>query len=126
MPPATYDLEIYRGDTHAWEWLLQDAGGAPWSVSGATGKAEIRVGSGQPVLAELVVTLVAPNTVKADLDAATSAALTAATARWDLQLTYTSPARVVTVIAGSVKITGDITDSGTLPLMAAAALRAAG
>lgn len=116
MMPGPFSLTIYRGDTHAWRFTLwQDvAQSAPLDLTGIAVKAEIRDRpAGTPVFAiPLIVTL--PNIIDAKLDATETAQLPSS-GRWDLQLTDAS-GWVSTVLAGAVKVVGDITDSTGEPV----------
>lgn len=111
MTPGRFDLDIYRGDTYAWRFLLwQDvATTVPVDLTGATAKAEIRdqPGGGQVGAMTCVVTL--PNIIEATLPAAVSATLPTA-AVWDLEVTFPG-VRVNTMLAGEVTVTADVTSS---------------
>jgi hypothetical protein len=121
MTPGNYALAIYRGDTHAWQFTLwADLDKTiPVDLTGVTVKAEIRVATGAPTLATLNLTVTPPNIVLAELDPAQTRPLPTS-ARWDFQLTDDASGRVTTIIAGPVKVSGDITESdasrGVVPL----------
>jgi hypothetical protein len=122
VTPGNFPLDIYRGDTHAWRFVLwQDTAKTdPVDLAGIAVKAEIRERPGGADITPLSLVVTLPNIIDASLSSAETAGLPAS-GRWDLQLTDAG-GRVATVLAGSVKVAGDITDS-----MAAAALaRAAG
>lgn len=110
--PQSMALAIYRGDCYSrsFTFWTDEAGTVPYDLTGATAQAEIRAKPGSPVLATLDCTVTQPNTVDIDLDAVQSAALPTGKAAWDLQLTYPDGC-VQTVVAGSVNVTADITDS---------------
>lgn len=111
MMPGAYSLAIYRGDSHAWRFVLwQDAARTqPADLAGITAKAEIRDRPAGPVIFPIPLTVTLPNIIDALLVATATAQLPAA-GRWDLQLTDAS-GWVSTILAGLVKVTGDITDS---------------
>ena len=112
--PTQVPLKIYCGDDHHWTFhlFLDEANTLPYNFPvGTVAKAEIRVKSGQPVLATLDCDVTPPNVVDADLDSAQSGQLSGK-ASWDLQLTFPgTPPRVKTPLGGPVTITADITDS---------------
>jgi hypothetical protein len=127
MMPGAYSLNIYRGDTHAWRFVLwQDAEKTiPVDLNGIAVKAEIRDRPAGLVIQALHITVTLPNFVDASLTSEETAALPAS-GRWDLQLTDAMD-WVSTVLAGNVKVTGDITDSTGEPVGATtAAQRRAG
>lgn len=109
--PQAMNLDVYRGDSYRWTFTIWANAGAsvPFDLTGAVAKAEIRSKPGAPVLATLACTVTQPNTIDAALDAVQSATL-AGTGVWDLQLTFPDSS-VKTVVAGTVKITSDVTDS---------------
>ena len=113
MTPATYPLEIYRGDSAHWQFRLwNDTGHTdPLDLTDAVPKAEIRDKPAGTILAVLDCLIELPNTIEVDLPADKSAALPIASAKWDLQITFPASGNVNTYVAGSVKITADITDS---------------
>jgi hypothetical protein len=111
MMPGAFPLAIYRGDTSAWVFVLwgdvdkTDA----IDLTGYTVKAEIRNAPGGATIIPLDIVVTLPNTVSAGLSPSASRGLPAS-GRWDLQLT--DPTGIVeTILAGPVKVTGDITDS---------------
>jgi hypothetical protein len=114
--PAEYPLELYRGDTYQWTFVLwQDADRTvPYDLTGIDVKAEIRDRPSGALIIPLTLTVTPPNSILAVLDAAGSKLLPIAGA-WDLQLTDPAGGLVNTVIAGPVSVTPDITDS-TPPL----------
>jgi hypothetical protein len=118
--PQQMPLDVYRGDSYHWQITLwtdasdmpQRSGPmAPFDLSGAVAKAEIRLKPGSPVLALLACTVTQPNTVDIRLSALQSTALSGK-AVWDLQLTFPDSS-VKTVVAGPVIVTSDVTDSLT-------------
>jgi hypothetical protein len=126
MMPGAFSLNIYRGDTHAWRFVLwQDtAKTIPVDLNGMTVKAEIRDRPAGTVIHSIPVLVTQPNIIDATLTAAATAQLPAA-GRWDLQITDAA-GWVSTVLAGNVKVVGDITDSTGEPVSDAAAGRKAG
>lgn len=108
--PAAYPLRLYRGDSYHWQFKLwaDSAKTQPVDLTGVTVKAEIRDRSSGSTIVPMVCVVSLPNTVDAQLPAAASTL--APTGGWDLQLTYPD-GRTVTVLAGNVTVTGDITDS---------------
>lgn len=111
-------LDLYRGDTREWMFTFYDdaAKTVPSDLSNATARAEVRYGTGgaailtlecevQPGPPDNVVLMTLPATAWDGFPV-----LYGVNAQWDLQLTY-ADGRVVTVVAGPVYITADITDS---------------
>jgi hypothetical protein len=111
MTPSTYALDLYRGDTYHWSFVLWDDTDktVPHDLTGVVVKAEIRDRPGGSVVSPLALTVILPNTIDAAMDAAQSAQLPDAGV-WDLQLTYPDNF-VATVLAGDVTVTPDVTDS---------------
>jgi hypothetical protein len=123
MQPGSMNLVLYRGDSYKWQFTLwtDEAKTVPADLTGATPKAEIRVGPGTTVLATLITSVTMPNKINVTLTSTVCASLPP-TAKWDLQVTYTgSPPDVITIVAGNVTVTADITDSTGALLTAAAA-----
>jgi hypothetical protein len=122
MMPGPYSLVLYRGDTAHWRFILwlDTAKTQPADLTGATAKAQIRDKPAGAVIVELVCTVELPNVVVMDLDAAASSTLPPKGV-WDLQMTYAS-GDIVTILAGSVTVTPDVTDS-TAAAVAAQAQR---
>jgi hypothetical protein len=114
--PATYSLVVYRGDSYAWNFILwNDVGKTePTDLTGVVPKAEIRDQPGGNTIVPLFLTVTLPNTITATLNAAASSQLPTPAGVWDLQLTYQSGA-VLTVLAGEVYVTADVTDSSGIP-----------
>jgi hypothetical protein len=113
--PQRVPLDVYRGDTHRWTLTLwtDPAATAPFDLTDATAKAEIRRPGGGPLLATIETAITLPNTVALLLPAAESAALPGRVA-WDLQLTF-GDGSVRTAAAGPVTVTADITDALAVP-----------
>jgi hypothetical protein len=106
--PTRYTLNIYRGDTAGWRFVLwhDSAGTSPVDLTGVAVAAQMRSRPDDPGFAELAVTVTLPNIIDVALDAAASASCLAGV--WDLQLTD-SAGGVTTVVAGSVFVTADVT-----------------
>lgn len=112
MTPSEFELEIYRGDTYQWTFVLwQDADRTvPYDLTGIDAKAEIRDRPSGATIIPLTLTVTLPNTILAVLDMEASSLLPTA-GSWDLQLTDTANGLRNTVVAGTVSVTPDITDS---------------
>lgn len=120
MTPGQYPLSLYRGDTYAWRFRLwQDQDKAiPADLTGVEVEAEVREKSGGPVIATFHTTVELPNIIIVQLEAEDWVGWTKAKCRWDLQLTYpTTPPEIITVVAGAVTVTGDITDSTAISVL---------
>lgn len=111
MIPGSYPLTLYRGDSGRWRFVLwTDAlKRVPADLTDVVAKAEIREQAGGLTITPLQCTVELPNAVSMVLAAAASAQLPAMGA-WDLQLTYPD-GTVATVLAGSVSVIADVTDS---------------
>ena len=124
MMPGSFSLNIYRGDTHAWRFTLwQDPEKTvPVDLNGVAVKAEIRDKPAGAVIQTIALVVTQPNIIDASLTAAVTAQLPAS-GRWDLQLTD-ADGWVSTILAGAVKVTGDVTDSTGEPAVAVASRKA--
>lgn len=111
---------VYRGDTFYAELTLwEDAGRTiPWDLVDATLMAEVRTGTGKPIMATFVCDLITdPNVVSLTLTPAVTATLpaTGADPFWDLQATWPAATPIVhTLVRGTIHVEGDITDSGVV------------
>lgn len=113
MRPGDYPLDLYRGDSYSWQfkiWTDQALPPTAADLTGVTAKAEVRDTPGGLLLATLTCTITLPNTILVKLPAALWTGLNRKQAAWDLQLTY-ADLSVVTIIAGAVTVTPDVTDS---------------
>jgi hypothetical protein len=112
--PARYDLSLYRGDSYSWQFDLWDDVDKtqPSDLTGVTAKAEIRDRPAGSTIMPLTCTVNLPNHVVVAMPASTWGSWTLRKGSWDLQLTYpNTPADVVTILAGDVAVTIDVTDS---------------
>jgi hypothetical protein len=116
--PGTFNLEMYRGDTYAWRFTLYPSGlTTPVDLTGVTVKAEIRSAPGGTVYATMPCTVTLPNIIDMRFDVEMWEAWTARNAVWDMQLTYAG-GEVATIIAGTVTVTPDVTDSSSISVAA--------
>ena len=108
--PGCWDLQIYRGDTGRWSFLLwaDAAKTVPVDLAASTAAAQIRSAPGGTVFADFSCSISATNRVDVVLPAALSATLKPARAYWDLQITD-GIGNVMTVLAGKVSIAADVT-----------------
>ena len=108
--PGNYDLNVYRGDTGRWAFLLwQDAAKTvPVDLTGAVAAAQIRDRPAGTTLANTACTITG-NRIDVLLAPANSQALPSR-AVWDLQVTA-SGGDVTTILAGRVCCTVDVTGS---------------
>lgn len=115
MNPGAFALGIYRGDSHAWDFALwgDREKTQPVDLTGVAVKAEIRAISGGTPITPIEVTVTLPNLIRCTLSPEVTRDIPVS-ARWDLQLTEPGVGRVSTVLAGPVKVQGDITDSDDL------------
>lgn len=112
MTPGIYNLDIYRGDTYNWTFNLwfDTAQTLPADLTGVLALAEIRTKPAGSLMATLNCTVTLPNIIKMILAPDQSMLLSPKATVWDLQLTYPDGS-VGTVLAGSVTVTMDVTDS---------------
>lgn len=119
MIPTSYPITLYHGDSYDWQFKLwlDIAKTQPMDLTGVTPKAEIRKDTGTTPIYPFTCAIVPLNTITMALSAEECAAIPVSTYKWDLQLTFPTGA-VNTILAGSVTITPDVTDStGGAPLM---------
>jgi hypothetical protein len=110
MLPGAFDLELYRGDTARWQFVLwqDEAKTQPADLTGVTAAAQIRATPDSPAVVELLTQVVPPNIVNVALGAGDAAGLSVQLGFWDLQLTYPG-GDVKTILAGSVLVVADVT-----------------
>jgi len=110
--PGAYGLDLYRGDTYTWRFVLwQDAAKTqPVDLTGATVAAQIRAMHGGDILATCGCVVTLPNTINMTLDEASSEAIPGGNYRWDLEVWWTSTNVVRTVLAGACRVTDDVTE----------------
>ena len=111
MTPGAYPLVLYRGDSYKWRvviWLNTQRT-QPFDLSGMATKAEIRAKPGAVKATLIGTTVTLPNIIDLYLSAQACRNLPDECV-WDLQLTYDN-GDVATVLAGTVTVTPDVTDS---------------
>lgn len=111
--PGVFNMSIYRGDSYRWQFKLwADTGKTtPVDLTDVVAASEIRDKPSGKKVTSVDCTVTLPNIVDLYLDAAKSKALAITRGAWDLQLTYPND-EVATVVAGSVTIVLDVTESG--------------
>lgn len=116
--PGTYNLTLYRGDSYAYQFVVWNDPEKtdPADLTGVIPKAEIRDKSGGTAIMELVCTVEAPNIVHVALTADLWLPWSQTKGVWDLQLTYAT-GEVITIVAGTVSVTADVTDSVASPVV---------
>jgi len=109
------DLEINQGEDWTWKWIVKDpVTGDPLDLTGWTGKGEIRMQPGDPVLYTWVtgtnMTLNEDGEVLITVPHASSTAWTwgALVARYDIELTNGS-GKKVRLVEGDVKVSLEVT-----------------
>jgi hypothetical protein len=109
--PGDYDLQIYRGDTGRWAFILwQDTDKTvPVDLTGAIVASQIRDRPGGATLADMACTITGSNRIDMMLAPADSQNLPSRGA-WDLQVTMPA-GDVTTIVAGRVCVTVDVTGS---------------
>jgi hypothetical protein len=111
--PGNYDLELYRGDYHAWRFRLWDdkEKTQPTNLTDAVAEAEIRDRYHGSSIVYLECEIVLPNFVDMRMWPEMWAGFPSAGGVWDLEITF--PGNVVqTKMAGEVTVTQDVTNSG--------------
>jgi hypothetical protein len=113
--PASKPLDLYRGDTFPFAARLwaDAAMTVPVDLSSVVPRAQLRTLYALPELVDSLILEIAcvvelPNIVHMVINAADWPATVCDDARWDLQLTDAG-GTVRTVLAGPVRITGDVT-----------------
>jgi hypothetical protein len=111
MGPGKFPLTLYRGDSARWGFVLwADADKTiPADLVSVTPKAEVRDKPAGTKIVALDCVIILPNTITMTLTS-DMARILPATGVWDLQLTY-DDGDVATILAGSVLVTPDVTDS---------------
>jgi hypothetical protein len=111
MAPAKYDLNLYRGDSYGWRFVLwQDVNKTnPVVLTGAVVASEIRDKPSGTKIIPLACTVTLPNIIDVVLNAALCETCPNKGV-WDLQITYPD-AQVNTPVAGIVITTADVTES---------------
>src|SRR5215471_18093727 len=99
--PGTYGLDLYRGDTYAWRFVLwQDAAKTqPVDLTGAVVGAQVRATHDGDLLATFAVAV----------DPDTSEAIPGGSYRWDLEVWWPD-GTVRTILAGGCRVTDDVTE----------------
>jgi poly-gamma-glutamate capsule biosynthesis protein CapA/YwtB (metallophosphatase superfamily) len=115
MLPGTYNLELYRGDTYTWRFILWDdlAMTDPTDLTDAEAEAEIRNKTAGTTIVALTCAVTAPNIIDVTLDADLWATIPTKGV-WDLQVTWVD-GTVHTVVRGAVTTIGDVVDSVAAP-----------
>jgi hypothetical protein len=106
--PNPYNLQVYRGDSAAWRFILwtDEAHSQAVDLSNATAMAQMRDTPDSQNVIGLLCTITLPNIVDVSLDSGDSN--NAVSGQWDLQLSYPG-GTIATVVAGSVLVTPDVT-----------------
>ena len=114
MGPAKYSLTLYRGDTFRLAFRLwKDTDKTdPVDLTDIDVKAEIRDKPGGSKITPIAITIELPNLIEMELTSIVTGTLPSS-GTWDLQLTYAS-GDVLTILAGSVGVAADVTDSTRL------------
>lgn len=115
MTPGKFDLNLYRGDSYAWRFIMfsDAAQTVPVDLAGATVKAEIRDKSAGTKIVALDVVVTQPNIVDMSMTPAMYVTCPSKGV-FDLQITF-ADGQVHTPLAGAVTITADVTDSVVMP-----------
>lgn len=110
MIPATFPLDLYRGDTARFQFKFWKKDQTPVDLTGATAKAEIRDRPAGGIIATLDCTITLPNIVDMVLTEDNSLLLPQKKGVWDLQIRFAT-GDVLTPVAGDVAVTADVTES---------------
>lgn len=114
MGPGNYPLDLYRGDSYKWKFVVwADAEKTqPANLTDVHPAAQIRTSAGGDLLMNLVCDIQEPNVVLVSLPASLWQPTAPKSAGWDLELTYPG-GDVTTIIAGKVTVTMDYTNTAT-------------
>jgi hypothetical protein len=112
MTPGVYNLDLYRGDTYTWRFALWEDQERvdPVDLSTAQVASQIRDKPGGATIVNMGIAITLPNIIDVDISADLWDGITISKGAWDLEVTYASGA-VQTYVAGSVKVTTDVTNS---------------
>jgi hypothetical protein len=116
MRPELMPLALYRGDTYGWQFRVWEdtPGGIPSDLSGVVAAAQVRDRPGGSAMIVLECQVAAPNLVNVTLPADAWGDVKLSRGSWDLELTYPGGS-VVTIVAGPVSVTQDVTREVVLP-----------
>lgn len=111
MIPGKYDLNLYRGDSYAWQLKLWNDQNRtdPTVLTGAVVAAQIRDKPSGEKIVDLGCTVTAPNIINLTISPGQSASAPPKGV-WDLQITF-ADSTVQTPIGGTVKVIPDVTAS---------------
>jgi hypothetical protein len=109
-------LALYRGDSYGWQFRVWEdtPGGIPTDLAGVTAAAQIRDRPGGARIIVLECDVATPNLVNVNLSADAWGDVELKRAYWDLELTYPSGG-VVTIVAGPVDVSQDVTREVVTP-----------
>jgi hypothetical protein len=112
MTPGNFNLNMYRGDSYAWRFILwNDAVKVdPVDLADATVAAEIREKPGGLTILVMPCVVTLPNIIDITKEPDMYADCPVKGV-WDLQVTFTTSGEVHTPIAGSVSVSPDVTGS---------------
>ena len=111
MAAGTYNLTVEQGVDLTLQVNVQDGNGATYSLAGATAAAQIRDDYNGALLASFtaVTNTGTAGVIALTLSAVTASSLPLSGGRWDLLLT-TSAGTKVRLLAGSVTVSGEVTE----------------
>lgn len=112
MNPGEYNLELYRGNSYAWQFRLwEDANKTvPFDLAGGKVSAQIRNQPGGTKVVDMIITVTEPNIV--DMEMRPSMYYNCPLeGGWDIQV-IRDDGQVLTPLAGTVTVTPDYTDVG--------------
>ena len=111
MAAGVYHLTVEQGVDLALQVNVQDSTGATYSLAGASAAAQIRDDYNGALLASFtaVTNTGVTGQIALTLSAVTASALPLSGGKWDLLLT-TSAATKVRLLAGSVTVSGEVTE----------------
>jgi hypothetical protein len=112
VTPGKYDLNLYRGDTYSWRFVLwQDVEKTqPVDLTGALVEAEIRDKHNGAVVVNLECTPTLPNIIDVQLPIELWDEPFPTKGVWDLEVKFPD-GEVRTQVAGNVTVTADVTNS---------------
>jgi hypothetical protein len=110
--PGYYPLTLYRGDSYAWQFRVWENTEMtdPGDLTDATAKAQITTRPGDPPVLDMTCVVTLPNVIDMTLDAADWVGTDVPrTGAWDLQITWSTSGRVLTLVGGPVTVVQDVT-----------------
>jgi len=113
MTPGDFDLNLYRGDSYAWQFRLwqDEEKTIPLDLTGATVLAQWRDKIDGTIVVTLDKDITLPNIIEIAITPALWVGAPPKGGVWDLQVTQ-ADGQVLTPVGGSVTVTSDVSKVG--------------